>query len=135
MPLPGSFTSFRAYSDTTYQGTPFTAGQGTVTFTGTTTVQIPLTYDQIPYLPGLTLETIAGEFWLTFPYSNPLTVEQGHPDDHWARFNWEIYEGFRWTDESTTQHTADVWDVDSVAAPEPVTHAGATGYYTTASTD
>lgn len=136
MPLPGELTFFRAYSDTTYQGQAYSAGEGTITFTGATTVTIPMAYDPPLSLPGVRLETIAGEFFMTFPYSNPLAVDQTSPDHHWARAHWEIFEGFRWQDQGTAGYAAAVWDVaPTEAETEPVIYPGVTGYHTTASTD
>jgi hypothetical protein len=134
--LPGSFTLFRAYSDTTYDGTPFQAGQGLVLFSGATEVEAAVSYDHIPDLPGLIPETIGGELWLTFPFSRPLGVVNGHPGAYWARFIWEIYEGFRWEDRASADYKVDIWDVGTtVETTEDVVFTGATGYRTTASTD
>jgi len=136
MPLPGEFTFFRAYSDTTYNGDSYQAGQGTIAFAGATQVTIPYSFDPPLSLPGVNLETIAGEFWMTFPYSQPLVVDQSNTNDHWARAHWEIFEGFRWQDDTTPGYTAGIWDVGvTVGETEEVFFAGVTGYHTTASTD
>lgn len=136
MDLPGEFTFFRAYSDTTYGGDSYLAGEGTITFTGATQVEIPTTYDPPLSLPGVRLETIDGEFWMTFPYSHALAVDQTNADDHWARAHWEIFEGFRWQDTTATGYTDNVWDVGvTLGETEEVLFAGVTGYHTTASTD
>jgi hypothetical protein len=135
-PLPGEFTFFRAYSDTTYQGQPYLAGEGTITFTGATQVSIPASYDPPLTIPGMRTETIDGDFWMTFPYSRPLFIDQTNTDHHWARFHWEIYEGYRWQDTTDAGHTPNTWDVGlSVPETEPVHTPGVTGYHTTASTD
>jgi len=136
MPLAGTFTFFRAFSDTTYLGEPYLAGEGTVRFDGITTVEIPLAVDPPLSLPGVHTETVAGEFWMSFPYSQPLAVDQTNTQHHWARAHWEIFEGFRWQDD--LQHALNqvgVWDVGvSVAETEAVLFPGVTGFHTTAST-
>lgn len=133
---PGQFTFFRACSDTHYDGQPYLAGQGTIAFAGETEAEFPATYDQIQELPGISLELVDGEFWMTFPFSRPLPVRQGDTGQHWARFHWEIHEGFRWQDADHPGHETGVWDVDIGAiATEPVVFTGATGYHTTASSD
>lgn len=135
-PLPGDFTFFRAYSDTTYNGQSYLAGEGTIAYDGATQVTIPFSYDPPLSLAGVQLETIDGEFWMTFPYSQPLVVDQTNTDHHWARAHWEIFEGFRWQDDVTAGHTDFIWDVGmSVPETEEVFLAGVTGYHTTASTD
>jgi len=135
-PFPGEFTFFRAYSDTTYDGQSYLAGEGTIAYSGATQVEIPASYDPPLSLPGMRLETIDGEFWMTFPYSQPLAVDQVNTDHHWARAHWEIFEGFRWQDAPDAGNTAGVWDVGvTVGETEEVLFAGVTGYHTTASTD
>jgi len=105
LPYPGDFTFFRAYSDTTYDGQSYLAGEGTIAFDGATQVQIPTTYDPPLSLPGVRLETIDGELWMTFPYSYPLAVDQTSTDRHWARAHWQLFEGFRWADTAATGNT------------------------------
>ncbi|MFH2010391.1 MAG: hypothetical protein ABI333_27580 [bacterium] len=136
MPFAGAFTFFRAYSDTTYLGDAYLAGEGFIEYSGPTQVTIPTTYDPPLSFPGVVVETVGGACWMTFPYSQPLAVDQTNLDHHWARFHWEIYEGFRWQDRSDTGFADGVWDVGmTVPETEEVIFAGATGYYTTASTD
>lgn len=136
MPFPGEFTFFRAYSDTTYEGQSYLAGEGTIAYSGATQVQIPTAYDPPLSLPLVRLETIDGEFWMTFPYSQPLGVDQTSPDSHWARAHWEVFEGFRWQDTADAGNTVNIWDVGVTAIEtEEVLFAGVTGYHTTASTD
>ncbi|MBI5524833.1 MAG: hypothetical protein HY897_00715 [Deltaproteobacteria bacterium] len=134
--LPGEFTFFRAYSDVSYEGHAYAAGEGTAQFSGSTTTEVPATFPPIPPIPGLRMETIAGEFWLTFPYSRPLLVVQGNEDQHWARFFWEVFEAFRWEDRQSAGYLEGVWDVSTAEIDtETVVNPGATGYHVTASTD
>jgi hypothetical protein len=136
VPLPGTFTFLRAYSDTLYEGQPYLAGEGSITFTGATQVTIPTTFDPPLSIPGMVLETLDGELWMTFPYSSPLAIDQTDTGAHWARFHWEIFEGFRWQDAATAGYIDNIWDVGmTVAETEPVLYPGVTGYHTTASTD
>ncbi len=136
MPLPGELTFFRAYSDTTYLGEAYLAGEGTITFTGATEVTIPTSYDPPQPIAGIRMETIDGSFWMTFPYSTPLAIDESDTRQHWARFWWEVYEGFRWEDADTPGYVAGTWDVTTnVSETETVIWPGVTGYHTTASTD
>ena len=84
----------------------------------------------------VTVETTNGECWMTFAYSHPLPVDQTSPDAHWARFTWQIFEGFRWSELALAGYATGVWDVTpTLTGTEPVVVPGATGYYTTSSVD
>jgi hypothetical protein len=132
----GDFTFFRAYSDVVRNGTPMSAGQGVIKFSLTGT-EIPVTYPAaLATAPGVTVETTNGECWMTFAYSHPLPVDQASPDSHWARFTWQIFEGFRWSELALAGYATGAWDVSTVLADaEPVVVPGATGYATTSSED
>jgi hypothetical protein len=71
-----------------------------------------------------------------FAYSHPLPVDQTSTDAHWARFTWEIFEGFRWSEFALYGYAVGIWDVSTaVGGTEFVLVPGATGYYTTSSVD
>jgi hypothetical protein len=131
----GDFTFFRAYSDVVRSGVPMSAGQGIIRF-GLTGTEIPVTYPAALQAPGVSVEVTNGECWMTFVYSHPLPVEQTSPDSHWARFTWEIFEGFRWSELALAGYATGAWDVTTVAGgTELVSVPGATGYHTTSSVD
>lgn len=137
--LPGKFTFLRAYSDTTVDGKPMTAGAGTLRFrdtTGTVDNEIPFTYPALPSMPSVTTQLQGGEFLMTFAYTKPLPILHDAPGAYWARFHWQVWQGFRWEDSATAGNTAGVWDVQAPPAPsESVVFAGATGYSVTTSID
>ena len=134
--LPDSFTFFRAYSDVTYKGKAYKAGQGSVTFSGLTTVTIPFVYGPMPSMPGVSFTTVKGAFFMTFRYTKPLTIVQGDPGAHWARFHWKVGDAFRWADTSLPGHKSGVWDVSAVLSDtEQVKLHGVSGYRVTSSTD
>lgn len=134
--LPGSFTFFRAFSDVVYKGKPYQAGQGTIRFSGSTTVEIPVSYGPLPPMPGVTFETHAGELSMTFRYTNPLRIEQTDTEQHWARFHWRIGDSFRWADTAGLGYKQGVWDVSALPAyTEQIKVHGVTGYYVTSSKD
>ena len=135
--LAGEYTFFRAYSDTHYDGTDYSAGQGTVRFVaGAFDQTYPWTYAPLPNGAGISYELIGGDFWMTFPFARPLPVEQGEPGTQWARLNWKIYDSFRWEDTRALGYTDGVWDTSSnIALTEPVRSPGVTGYYVTTSRD
>jgi hypothetical protein len=133
--MPGDFTLFRAYSDTVRGGVPMSAGQGVVHFSGTNT-ETAVTYPPLSAGPDLTVETVNGECWMTFAYTHPLPIDQTNTGSHWARFHWEIFEGFRWSDGSLPGFAPGAWDVSAAEGEtETVIGPGTTGYHTTSSVD
>ncbi|MBI5607332.1 MAG: hypothetical protein HY902_00460 [Deltaproteobacteria bacterium] len=139
MALPGKFTFLRAYSDTTVDGKPMSAGAGTLRFrdkSGNVDNEIPFTYPALPSMPSVTTQLQGGEFLMTFAYTKPLPILHDAPGAYWARFHWQVWQGFRWQDSATAGNTAGVWDVQAPPAPsESVIFAGATGYSVTTSID
>ncbi len=146
--FPGTATLFRAYSSTHYDGRTYHPREGYVRVDDRSDKErptiawwayIPLTYAQVSDLPGLKLETIDGEFWMTFPFTHPLPIDQQNLEAHWARFSWETFEAFRWRDAPWPHHTDRVWDVRtdfiSHGQGEPVLFTGATGDHVTSSID
>jgi len=137
--FPGTYTFFRAWSDTTVDGKTFKAGQGSVHFkdnTGFVDQVIPYVFPALPQMPGVTHITLGGEFLMTFVWSKPLPIAQGNTAAHWARFHWLVYEGFRWTELPLSGYQKGKWDASPVfGATEPVLSAGVTGYKVTSSLD
>jgi hypothetical protein len=134
--LPGSFTFFRAYSDTTYQGKKFSAGDGTATFSGAVTFTVPISYPALTSTGGVHFDTKNGECNVTFPFSKPLPIVQTNTDKHWARFNWRIKDAFRWNDSYKSGYAQGTWDVSSSTYDtELITSYGVAGYSVTSSVD
>ena len=135
--LVGEYTFFRAYSDTTYQGTDYLAGEGTIRFVaGAFDQTYPWRYAALPSGGDISYEVIDGEFWMTFSFTRVLPVEQGGPEKHWARLNWQTYEAFRWSELAYAGYTTGAWDTSSVITlNEPVRSPGVNGYYVTSSSD
>ncbi len=137
--LPGKFTFLRAWSDTSIDGAAFKAGDGTLRFqdiTGAVDTVVPYTYPPMPPQAGMTTETVGGEFSMTFAYKKALPVQSGVAADHWARFHWHLYEGFRWKDAAQAGFGAGVWDVvPSPGVSEEVLVPGMTDYHVTSSVD
>lgn len=134
--LTGSFTFFRAFSDVVHEGKPFKAGQGTITFSGATKVEIPVTYGPLPPMPGVSFKLQGGELSMTFRYTKPLLIEQQDTHAHWARFNWKIADSFRWADAQGYGYAKGVWDVALLpSSSEQVLLHGVSGYYVTSSKD
>lgn len=133
---PGKFTFFRAYSDTVYNKVPYKANTGSVTFSGLTTVSLPIIYGPLPSVPGVSFETKSGEFFMTFRYKKVLPIVQTNTKTHWARFHWKVLESFRWKELSTLGFKSDVWDVTPIAVTsEEVKLHGVSGYHVTSSVD
>ena len=135
--FPGEFTFFHAYSDALFEGRMYRAGQGFIRYDGVTEFQIPTDLgNALPTLPGLRLETIDGQFWMTFPFGRPLPIATSDTSTHWARFHWEIYEAFRWQDIRLQGYAAGEWDVAPPPGPtEQVIGLGVSGYHVTTSVD
>ena len=137
--LPGTFTFLRAWSDTTVDGKAFKAGTGTLRFqdvTGAVTNEVPYTYPPYPAIPGITMQTVAGEFLMTFAYKKGLPIVQSAPGQHWARFHWHVQDGFRWQDAADAAFTKGIWDVTPPpGTTEKVVFAGTTNYHVTSSVD
>ena len=135
-PAAGTFTFFRAYSDTTVKGTRYLANHGYFTFSGAVTFTLPLVYPPMPKVPGTSFSTKNGKFYWTFAYTRPLSVLSSSTARHWARFNWKIRDAFRWKDGNAAGYKKGVWDVSSLAiGTETPTLYGVSGYHVTASTD
>lgn len=136
---PHSVTFFRAWSDTTVDGEAYKAGQGTITVVNPLGVQVatmPYTYPPAPPIAGMTTETVKGEYLMTFVWSKPLPVVKDFPGEHWSRFHWHVFQGFRWQDSDVAAHVKDAWDVWATGSDtEAVKVAGVTGYHVTSSAD
>lgn len=134
--LAGKFTFFRAYSDSIQGDKVYKAGHGFITFSGVTTVSIPVVYGPLPSIPGVAFETKGGVFTMTFPYSKPLPIKQNNTQTHWARFHWKIGDSFRWADTKLPNYQAGVWDVSPlVMNTEAVKMYGVSGFHVTSSVD
>ncbi len=134
---PGSVEVFRAYSDTTHHDKAYVAGEGVIGFrSAALDNEVDVTYPALPQLAGVHLELVDGELLMTFPYTTPLPMERSNTEHHWARFHWEVFEGYRWRDSDVAGYTPGVWDVDLLGQrSEEVVFGGVTGYHVTASTD
>jgi len=134
--LPGEFTFFRAYSDTTYEGETFDAGQGWVEYSGVIQQRIPMAYAG-PVPGDAYTELIDGEYWLTFPFGRTLPVLQDSEQEHWARFHWELFESFRWEERPRAGYVESIWDVNATnnTQSEQVFMNGVSGFYITSSVD
>ena len=133
---PGKFTFFRAYSEIVYNNKPYKAGTGTITFSGLTTVSIPMIYGPLPPMPGVSFKTINGEFFMTLLYTKPLPISQTSTKAHWARFHWKIHKSFRWIDSKLPGFQSGVWDVAAIFTnTELVKMHGVHSHYVTSSVD
>ncbi len=134
--FPGAITAFRAYSETTYEGTLYPANTGWIRFSGVTETVIPWTYPAVPAVGGVRVDLVDSEAWMSFPYTRPLLVDATSTEAHWARFHWEIKDAFRWADLPLAGYGAGVWDLAQIpSAIETVLMYGVSGYHVTASTD
>jgi hypothetical protein len=87
-------------------------------------------------MPGVTSITLGGEFLMTFAWTKPLPIDQKNSGTYWARFHWQVFEGFRWTELPLSGYKKGTWDASPVfGATEPVLSAGVTGYKVSSSLD
>lgn len=135
--IDGAYTFFRAYSDTTYDGVDYLAGQGLVTFDdGVTSTEIPWVFLDLPSGGGVELATRSGQTTMTFPFTQPLHIEHGLGGVHWTRFHWQVFESFRWQEVAYVGYADGRWDTSTVAAySEVVWVPGVLGYFVTSSED
>lgn len=135
--FPGDFTFFRAYSDTTFEGDPYDAGEGWIEYSGPMDRRFDFDFGEtVPAQPGSKAETINGEFWFTFPFGRPLPIVESAQDSYWSRLHWEVYESFRWEERMMGSYTDGAWDVAvNPAQNEEVFSFGVTGAYVTSSID
>jgi hypothetical protein len=133
--MPGKFTFFRAYSKTTYQGQSYEPNHGFVTFEGGVTSTQPYVYPPPVDAGGMHFALDgAGALTVTFPYTKPLPIVEGEKGSYWARFNWKVFDAFRWQDQPGDGYKSGVWDVWTGGA-EQVLMLGVSGYYVTTSID
>lgn len=133
---PGVFTVFRAYSNTTVGSIPYKPGDGFIHYNGVVDVIIPYKFDDIPEAAGIKTELVKGEFLMTFPYTHPLPIVQNGTQSHWARFNWQVKDAFRWQDKDLLGYSEGEWDVSpAISFSEQVKLPGVSGYYVTSSID
>ena len=134
--VAGSFTFFRAYSDTTYKGKSYKAGKGFISFSALPSVLIPMDYGPMPPMPGVTFSTKGGKFEMTFQYPKPLPIVKENKDTHWARFHWKVGDAFRWKDRKMSGYKDGKWDVNlNPSSSEQVLWHGVLGYNVTTSVD
>lgn len=132
--LPGVFTFFRAYSDGTYEGKAYKAGEGKVAFKGAVSAEYPLVYGAPVDAAGVHFDVANGELSMTFQFTHPLPIDQKNTLAHWARFHWSIFDAFRWTDSALPGYQPNVWDV-AATGTETVAMYGFSGYFVTSSVD
>lgn len=137
--ISGNYTFFRAFSATNLDGKAYAAGAGSVRFkdkSGFVDQVLPYAFPSLPQMPGVKTQTIGDEFLMTFVWTKPLTIASGDTAAHWARFHWQVFEGFRWKELTMAGYQTGIWDAStSPAASEPVLLGGVTGYKVTSSTD
>jgi len=132
----GKFTFFRAYSNVTYQGLPYSAGHGFISFSALPSIKIPFVYGPFPPVPGVKFDTIGGKLYMTFRYTKPLPIVKDDKGAHWARFNWKVGEAFRWKELKRGGYKTGTWDVSAnLSSLEPVIVHGVSNYYITSSVD
>lgn len=134
--VPTTFTFFRAYSDTTYNGKPYKAGHGFITAKNFTTFTVPFAYGPMPAMPGVSFSTKGGKFYMTFAYPKPLPIAPAYNDVHWARFHWKVGDAFRWKERKSHGYKDGKWDVNVISSQsEDVLRHGVLGYHVTSSVD
>lgn len=135
-PYPGTITFFRAYSETTYEGTVYAPNTGFVMYSGIIDYEVPWVYPALTSIGPITYDFEGNATWMTFPYTKPLLVDANNTDDHWARFHWQVADAFRWVDLDLANYVDGTWDLAQTASGiEQVMMYGASGYTITASTD
>lgn len=131
--LSGKLTIFRAFSTGTHQGRSYQAGDAVVRFMG---FEFPIVAPPPISIPAIDFALVNGEFFVTFPYKRGLLVDGQDKEERWARFNWKIFEAFRWEERTTAGYVKGRWDVGMTPQDtETVKIYGVTDYYITTSMD
>lgn len=114
-----------ALSDTTVGGTAWSKGKASFTFAQQT---LPATVPPLPSTGGGMIVEEPGKTWLVFPFPTPLQVSAAAQDQS-ATIVYDVFESFRWQDQTTAGYSPNVFDVDPLALSwEQLKNFGATGY-------
>jgi len=128
--FPGEIEVVAALSDTTISGKPWTQGQASFSFksSGGQPVTIPATLPPLPTTGGGTIVQQGGETWLVFPFPKPIDISPSSTSRR-ATIVYQVFESFRWQDQTKAGFQDDVFDVDALGLSfEAVKNYGATGY-------
>jgi hypothetical protein len=69
--------------------------------------------------------------WLLFPFSTAFRVDPANTQPQSSTIVYDVYESFRWEDQTTAGFTVGVFDLDGASrSTEPVHQVGATNYRT-----
>jgi hypothetical protein len=130
LPVAGDIRVLTALSDGTLEGKPWKQGETTFTFkAGAAQQTVPGTLPALPSTGGGSVVQSGGRTWLLFPFPTPIAISPASPKSHKATIVYEVYESFRWEDESKAGYAPKVFDVDAgTLGFEPVRNFGATGY-------
>lgn len=128
--LPGEITAVVALSDTTINGQPWKQGQATFSFAaGGPAVTVPATLPALPSTGGGSIVQEGGRTWLVFPFPKPIAISPSANKSHRATIAYQVFESFRWEDQTQAGYKDKVFDVDALGSTwEPVHNYGATGY-------
>ncbi len=129
--VPGEANVVAALSDCTIDGQARSQGWAQYAFHVPNYPSVT-TEGTLPDLPSTGAGTIVkenGRMWLVFPIDPPLTVAPIPNVATKLTITYDIYESFRWEDQSTEGYAQGVFDSDQSGNTEPVRKFGATEYH------
>ena len=128
--VPGEIQVKAALSDSTVDGKPWKQGQTTFTFkAGAIQQTVPGLLPPLPSTGGGSVVQQGGKTYMVFTYPAPIIVAPVATRSYTGTIVYKIFESFRWLDETKTNYTKKVFDVDGLGLTfEPVKSFGATGY-------
>lgn len=130
--VPGTITTVGALTDTEINGMPWMKGHAEYRFESAgQSYTIPGTLPPFPTTSGGAIVETSTATWLLFPFTTAFTVDPRDTQAQSTTIVYEVFESFRWQDQSTVGFTAGVFDLDGASrSTEPVRQVGATNYRT-----
>lgn len=130
--VPGTITTIGALSNTELNGTPWMKGRAEYRFESAgQSYTIPGILPPFPSTSGGSIVETSTTTWLLFPFSTAFRVDPANTQPQSSTIVYDVYESFRWEDQTTAGFTVGVFDLDGASrSTEPVHQVGATNYRT-----
>lgn len=130
--VPGTITTIGALSNTELNGTPWMKGRAEYRFESAgQSYTIPGILPPFPSTSGGSIVETSTATWLLFPFSTAFRVDPANTQPQSSTIVYDVYESFRWEDQTTAGFTVGVFDLDGASrSTEPVHQVGATNYRT-----
>ncbi len=130
--VPGTITTIGALSDTEINGSAWSKGRADYIFESAgQSYTIPGTLPPFASTSGGSIVETSTSTWLLFPFTVAFTVDPANTQPQMTTIVYDVYESFRWEDQTRAGFAAGVFDIDGASMSfEPVRKIGATNYHT-----